>query len=577
MSVLASAKTVDTALPLSYSPPGPDGPPGPGYVPPVVPPGSVGEEFTVAVGEFTTGRLRGHLWGARMTYGRATRGRGHGRISLEVPITPGNMRVLGEPTGRVDQWGNDLRRLDPIRWELVVGSTLVGTTDRYIVRDPVQRQGDVLMIDGRSIEDLPRDRIVGAATRQNKIPAEIADFRFGLLGWTKVGDCDATVVTGGPSGKRYVRLTGTPGKAWLETTVLLKDSRERPWGRKRVGALVIPKLPAGDWNEYTLLSVGVVGQDDGKLWWPDPDDGDPGDGAATSEMATGRWLSDARVEAYGLLPKAPYKARVTLRLHALSTTLPVEFDAPAIIERENTSTGDTVDLNRAVERLWAFFDHGREQSPTGVQVLRGEPTGVEEVVTFWHEDHTSGPEALEAVCGRSDGPDYWFHGPGRRIKVGKRRGSKRTDLGPIHAWDLVGRVEWSLDPGQQKSALQAVSGGNTLWSGADTGAIDVSETHGIIIAATVSAPVGMNPNRLDAWVKAELRRQRSLPCTASLPLTVDHGRRIAVGDSIRLAIELGDGLELAGWFRVTAWQYDVQAGVVTVDVGSDPDLRGGVV
>lgn len=577
MSVLRSARSTSTVGRLAPSTPGPDGPPGPGYVPPVIPAGSVGEEFTVAVADFSTGLMRGHLWGARFTYGRSTRGRGPGRLSIEVPINERTMRVLGEPTGRVDQWGNEVRRLDPIRWELLVGSTLEGTTDRYIVRDPVQRRGGVLQIDARSIEDLPRDRIVGAATRKNRIVPDIADFRTGLTGWTKVGDCEATVITGGPSGKRYVRITGTPGKAWLETTVLITDAKARRWGRKRIGGLVLPKLPSGDWNEYTLLSIGVQDQDTGQVWWPDPDEGDEGAGAATTDMPSGRWLADQRVEAFGYLPKSPFSVRVTLRLHALSTTHHVDYDAPAIIERENTTTETEVDLIRAVKKLWDHFDRGREQSRTGVQVVLGDPTGVEEVVTFWHEDHTSGPEALEAICGRADGPDYWFHGPARRIKTGRRRGAKRTDLGPLHTWHLAGPVEWTLDPGLIRSALQAISGGNTLWGGADTGVIDTSESDGQVIAATVSAPVGMNPNALDAWLRAELQRQKMLPITASLVLRHDVGRRISVGDSVRVAIELGDGLELAGWFRVTAWQHDPAAGTVTLDIGSDPELRGGVV
>lgn len=586
MTRLGSARMTTAVGRLMPQVPGPGGPPGPGYVPPTIPAGSVGEEFTIAVGDFMSGELRGHLWGARFTYSRATRSRGYGRISIEVPVNRATMRVLGEPTGRVDQWGNELRRLDPIRWELLVGSTYEGTTDRFIVRDPVQRRGGVLQIEGRSIEDLPRDRIVGAATRLNKIPAEIADFRSGLTGWTKVGDCEATVIEGGPSGKRYVRVTGTPGKAWLETTVILTETQARPWGRKRIGGLVIPKLPAGDWNEYTLLSVGVVDAATGAVLWPDPDEGDEGAGPATSDMPTGQWLSDQRVEAFGYLPVSPFEVGVKLQMHALGTDRPVDYDAPALIQRENTTTENSVDLIRAVEKLWDHFDHGREQSKTGVRIIRGDPTGVEEVVTFWHEDHISGPEALEAVCGRSDGPDYWFHGPSRAIKVGRRRGAKRLDMGPIHAWHLVGPVEWTIDPGMQRSALQAISGANTLWGGADSGIVDTTETggtapgdlkNGQIIAAQVSAPVGMNPNRLAAWLRAEFDRQKRLPATATLSLREAHGRRYSVGDSVRLALECGDGLELAGWFRITAWTHDPALRRVSIDVGSDPELPGGIV
>jgi hypothetical protein len=571
-----------TWTPGTVLPPIPsDNPPGEGYEPPTAGPQRYSQPITwrVAVASFPAGQLQGILWGARIEQGPHRRQRSAGAHSVEIsaPLNGNTMRVLGTDT-RLTEHGRSIYRVaNPIRWELLVGYG-GKVTDRFVVRDEVRIRGDRVFISGVGITGLAGDRVIGAPTRLNLLGGAGSFERGTLRGWRLVGNATGGVQqVGGPDGEWSAWVKGTPdGNNYLEAVAHYAQPA-RPWGRQRIAGVAYVKLPGGglDIDDYALITVNIRDHATGLERWPAGRD-DLESAIVESDMVRGSWIED-QVVAIGYLPTPPFDVDVWIRLHPVDEDEETEYDGAGIIRRENTTTfpaGTPVDTTQHIVRLWDHFNRGTDKSPMGVKVVVGEPTGVEKVRTWWHEDGVSGPEAIEAVCGEEGGPDVWDDASqGRAIKVAKRRGSKRDDL-ILHRWDCLAIAEMSIDPGAQKTAIRATSSAGSIWGGADEGAIDTTRTGGIVIDVNLAGPSGLRPNELQAWVNAELAARSLLPASKRLYLPFRLATRIAVGDSLRAPITAGSAMLSPAWYRVTDWEAYPDRNLVTVDLGTDPDLGG---
>lgn len=545
--------------------------PEPGYEPPVVPvqPGRQGDRWMVRVAEFPSGRDRGVLWDARVeTMAERLREMGPNHVVVSVPATPTAMRILGDQIGSTGVY--HLRNM--VARELIIGSTDTGRARwRLVVRDQVSVRGGRIEIPAVGIVGgLTGDRVIGAPTRLNLVGLR---GRFGpmLAGWRHVGPGSSGIEAGGVDGSGFAAwVTGTPGRSYIEARVRWTLG-EQPWrARQWFGAQAYVKIPTGeDLEGYGLVSLGVVDRATGKVWWPY--DGDSEMGRVDASTPEGQWISDGPVTARGLLPRPPYAVDLCIRLHATHPTKKTYYDDARIVRPENTSTSVERDLIAHPAALFGHAQQGRDKSSWGVSVVYGEPSGTVELGRWEHEDGQSMDEALEAVCGR--GVEVWDQpGPGRAVRSAKRRGAVRQDL-MLNPWDVLGEVQWSIDPGAQKSAARGTSAASSLWGGSDEGAIDTSQSRGQIIDVVLSGPVGMLPSQLVQWLRGQLSSLALLPATTTVLVSESWARRVAVGDSLRVRLR-SDAAGHVDWMRVAQMVHMPGRGLCAVDLGTDPE-RGG--
>ena len=539
--------------------------PGPGVEFPVPPQGhgAQGTEWALAVCSFPTPTLRGVLWDAVFTYGRQTFGRGPATIDVTVPATESAMRILGLSTPHRDQHGRTLYRFDPLRIELAV--TVDGkVTDRYVVRGDVTREGGMLRFTGHTHDKLIHERVLGPANRRNSLNG--VNFDASLSGWQTRGGASMTAVAGGPSGTHHMRLTGPVGSYAFKTARMTRPTPQE--GRQAVRGSVLVNIPSGDWDRYAAVSINVRDRVSGRQWWPMDDGRDSEFGLIDGAWRRDVWLSD-EVTARGWLPPAPFDAYVELRLMALGPSTPIKFAQPVLWRRGHTGTDYDRDLIYAPIVLLRNAQVGRDKSTWNIECIAGTPTGVEETVTWWHGDKRSLIDCLSDVLDREDGPEVWFDGSRRAFRSSARRGAVRTDI-IVFPWDVLGGPRWEQDSAAQKSQLHAVSAASSVFGGADIGVTDTSHTSGQIIEVVAQGPAGKTPNALRQWARQQLARSSIAPTTASLPLRWELGRRIAVGDQIRVVQANGSEVS-AVWMRATGWRCDPQRRVVTVDFGNDPN------
>lgn len=518
-------------------------------------PGQQGERWTVAVADFPSGRFRGVLWDATIEKAPVrARHLGGNELTISAPLNYRVMRTLGTPVpGSFDLAGRQrysLRNIGQI--ELLLGSNVDGLTRRrFVVRGQAQvANGRVTVTAQGWIGGITADRSIGAPTRKNLIKTN-SSFESGLTGWTAHGGAVATIRTGGPDGGKYVGIRGPEG-AYLERRIPFVEP-PRPWGRQRIAGTALVKLPAGvDIDDFGLVSVAVYAG--GKQWWPSATLGDPDAGVVTSDMVRGSWITDA-VVAFGYLPTPPFNAEVCLRLWAVDEVQEVAFDDTSIIRRENTSTVYPWDLVRHASKLFDHAQRHESKNDWGIGVEEGDPTGIVEVGTWWHEDGTTLPEGLEKLGGR--GLDlYDLPGPGRKVMSTKRQGRVRHDI-RINAWDIIG-PRWSVDPGAQRTAARAVSSAGSVWGGADEGAVDTSQSGGQVIDVTLSAPAGLTPTQTREWLAHELASLSTVPISAPVRVPYRLGIRLDVGDTVWIDFRSESASE-PGWYRITE---------------SDPDFKG---
>lgn len=550
--------------------------PEPGYEPPTPPtvPGMAGEEWMVAVGPFPGEGPKRILWGAKVAVTIRTRRDGGNTCDVTVPASPQVMQILGLPyTGETYQGRQLYTPKNAASWELLVGSSLDGLVRwRFVVRDAVEVAGGQVRIRGVGfVGGLTADRIIGAPERINLLIKDIPGAENDpSTGWVAHGSGTATgVVSGGPSSNAVRWVTGTPDRFhYIEKSIPYSEP-EHPWGRQRVAGQALVKLPTGlDIDDYGLVTVAVF-RADGSQYWPRDNGAGPDmqAGIVTSDMVRGSWITDP-VVGFGFMPPPPFDITIRLRLHPVDETQKVYYDDRKIIRNENSSTVNAVDLTRHTTKLFDHFQNGREKSPWGVSVVEGTPVGVSEVGTWWHDDGQQADDALEAIGGR--GVDiYDLPGPGRRVMSTARRGNKREDI-IVHDWDVCGEASWQVDIGALRTAIRATSSVSSVWGGSDEGLVNASAAGGQVIDALVSGPSGMTPSQLRSWVRSRLKGLSVVPLTCTLALRWPVGMRLALGDTVRVAVSSFAAAQ-KDWMKVTEIAPQFEQRVVLVTFGTDPD------
>ncbi|MCU1356381.1 MAG: hypothetical protein JWM89_1799 [Acidimicrobiales bacterium] len=555
--------------------------PGPGTVPATLDdqPNEQGGRVMVRMGEFPGYRDRGVLWNARIE-GPNVRAReaGGNAVTVIVPNTPQNLRIIGDRIpGAVDRSGKPLYHLKKaVSRELIVGSTVTGKArQRFVVRDPVDLSADPITIKGVGfVGGITADRVIGAPTRLNLIGDRIGSFESGdLTGWQEIGDIDAEVVPGGLDGGYKVRLRGDPvgGENYIQARARYVGG-PHPWGRQAFAAQANVQLPdfGIDIEDYGLVSLAVYNVLTGLEYWPGGN-ADLGAGRVTGDMRRGAFTLDP-VEGIGYLPPPPYTLDLFIRLRPTDEDEWTYYDNSGIIRPESSSTVHAIDVTRHVGELFHHSQEGRQKSAWGpVRVSYGTPNGTEKVGTWFHADGQSLNDALEGVC--AEGVEIYDFPSGRReVRSTKRRGARRNDL-VVQQWDILGKVRWQIDPGAQRTTARATSSAGALWGGADAGAIDTRQADGQVIDVVISGPVGMTPSQLQTWVEAQLATLRLIQMTTTLIVRPRLGERIAVGDSIRVALRAGSAGHI-DWLRVYGITPGPDGRFIALDVGTDPDLGG---
>lgn len=551
--------------------------PGPEPIRAPVQPGAVGEKWRVVIGRFPTGGTRGVLWDAKITwFSERDRALGGNRITVTAPTTPSVMRLLGDREGseRGPNGGRLYGIKNAISYELLLGSDIDGLIRyRFVVRDQVEvANGQVTINATGFIGGLTADRIIGAPEPLNLL-GNGASFESGsLVRWAVHGaDATAGVDAGGVDGSYAAWVQGTPGEAWIEKSYHY-TSVPRPWGQVPIAGTAYVKLPEGeDIDDYGLVTIAVHDTATGAQLYPLPGRGDPNAGVVTSDMVRGSWVKNP-VIGIGKLPTPPFDAYVTVRLHATSKTQRTYYDAPELIRRESSSTVNPVDITRHVTQLFRHAQEGRDKGPGwGITIYEGNPLGVSEVGTWWHDDAQSLDDALTALEGR--GIEMWdLAGPGRRVASSKRRGQVRRDV-QINPWDILGRTPFRVDPGAQRTAVRGVSAAGSIWGGADAGAIDTSNSNGQVIDVVLSGPVGMMPNQLKDWTRSEMAGLATLQGTGRIKVAPRLGMRLRVGDTVRLAQVDGSAVHM-DWVRISERNPNFDGRYVELAYGTDPDLGG---
>lgn len=547
--LLVEGPVVEVGVPAAPVDPDP-------WEPPPLPtqPGAAGVEWCLLVCDWPSGARRGVIWDARIdSWSRSTYGAGPGSLRASVPSTASNLAVLGT---------------DPLRIELaVVGGGVV--RERYVARQPWSSGGGVVRIDAQTHDVLLNERVCGPPGRVNLAPP----IRPGLPGWHSRGGASAVAVAGGPAGSHFMRVTGPPG-AYMAAAVRQTSAPIR-WVQVPFGAAALVRVPAGDWDQYQLVSVHIWDRVRGRWAWP-PEDG-TSDGEFADSMDRGVWLAD-EVQAEGLTPAMPFDVTIEIRLHALPGVT-VDYAAPSLGRPLHDGLafppGGKPDLSDVVDAYIAQAQDtsaARRKSSWGLKTLVTR-CGVAENILTPHEERRSLPEALARILDRDDGPEFWWEGRLRRFAVAPRRGRVRRDVA-IYPWDVIGPQSWEVDPGAQLTALHALSSASTQYGGGDVGVIDTTSSGGQVIEATVQAPDGLTRNEAAAWARGQLKLRSKPQITARLMLPLDQVLLLEVGDTLEVHLRDGDDV-LDEWLRVTGLDVQPERGIGVVDVGTDPE-RGGV-
>lgn len=541
-----------------------------GFVPVPAQPGEQGERLLVAVAEFPSGARRGVLWDARIeSLQERARELGPNTLTFSVPANPASLAILGDP---VDGAPGVYHLRNTIAREYVVGSNRERMVRwRFFARDRARVVGDRIEVSAVGIVGgLTRDRIVGPPTRLDLLGGKGWFGSGTLTGWTLHGGASGGIEAGGTDGDGWSAwVTGIPGQSYLSAIVRLRVEDEGWRGRQWFSTSGRVKIPSGeDLSDYRLMSLYVWDVRKGEFSYPFSDGSDPYAAVVEGDVRGGEW--GEVVTAEGRLPEPPYLVDLQVRLWATHPTKRTYFDQVELFRPENTSTGVSVDLTRHMGTLFAAAQQGRDRSPWGVTVEYGAAAGVSAVGTWMHGDAIRMDDALDEVAGQ--GCDVWdVAGPSRRVRAAKRRGSVRNDI-VIRSSDILGTVEWEIDPGAQATAVRGLSSA-TAHGGADEAAVDTSQSRGQVIDVALPAPVGMTATALRRWCQSQLSSLMLLPATTTVLLPWDLGWRVRVGDTVRVVLQAGAAAHV-DWMRVTQWVPHPDRRFIAVDLGTDPEMGG---
>jgi len=518
-----------------------------------------------AVASIRERRWLGELLEARTEGRRSLNLDGGGEVQISVPTT--DRSALATLLGDIASWGEVVTGratlLDRSIHPVIDGRVGPG----YVLRGEARISQGRVVLSGQAPSRLWADRIVGTAERVDLLGGRGMFRGHGSpasLGIQVVGDVEVRWATPGARADRALEIRGDSltGHVAITTGHSAGDGLTGDRITVRSGAFL--RIPDDAVEDTTVMLTEVY--EGGERVSPGP--GAPNLYAVqiAEDDATGAWTREPLTSA-ALLPLAPYTAQVVTRIYPASTESWTGISDLTVFRRDTFSTGVERDLVTHQALLIREGQTGRRKSSWSMPFLIGDHVGVSELGVWRHEDETPLTEALAAVSSRDDGPDLPWVDAQWRARCSARRGRVRTDI-VIGPDDILGDDGWVHDPGSQVSELRAVTDrGNAYWRVAST-ARDTSRTDGHVIERQVRAPNDLDLRQLDSYTAARLAERAQPQETATIAVRGHLGRRLEVGDTVRV-VQLDGFWRLDRMVRIVDWSIDDEADVVWLDVGTD--------
>lgn len=528
---------------------------------------TVPERFQVAVATIGPGRAtRGEILAATVeSYSEALDW--SGRLVMSVPTNDASL--LPTLLADLDTWGG--RRTgtldDLVNRALVVCRNGVPEVP-YVLRGPVGPRDGTVQITAQQAERLFEDRFVGAATRidyfdgRGTFETDVAPLAVTAYGDATWGIDDDTAA----KGERSLWVRGTPNRAnfvRISTVLTAGEGVTEERVTVRAGAYVL--VPQSAFDDMGLITVTVRRIGESTAYWPRPGEANYGASIVRPDLPRDGWSYDPET-AIASLPPPPYSVYVHVDLFPTHETDKTRFDQLTLFKRDTLSTGVPRDLVEHLAILLRDAQTGRGKSSWGLGVVVEDLVGVSELGVWRHEDDQPLPEAIEAICGRDDGPDPpWIDG--RWVAHCTARRGEDLDLivGPD---DIVDDQGWMNDPGDQVSAMRGLTDrGDGYWR-VSSEARSTRFTAGQVIERLVRAPNGLSLDQVDAWTLAQLTQHARPQATARIVVPSALGRRINLGDRFRY-VAVDGYLRMDRTVRCVQRTVVPRSGTVALDVGAD--------
>jgi hypothetical protein len=481
-----------------------------------------------------------------------------------IITTLGNAPRVWNGKGLVDLDGLVNLRVHPVR------DGKVGPA--YILRSEASVSKGRVSLTGQQMGHVFGDRFVGTARRHDYFNGR-GFFRTGTqeqLGVTVVGPhpelIDVDLLPAGPDGQRCLRVRGNPSNGYVQITTVVASTSTTGTQRVtvRVGGFV--KLPSDAVDDVTVLSVTTKRVGDSLRYWPPYGPGDELAANTTADMGRNQWLDDP-LSAGGLLPAPPYTVYVSANFYPQSESGWTYLYGLTAYKRDSLGTGAPKDLVYHLRTLIDDAQHGTDKSSWGLTPVVGALTGTSELGVWRDEEDRPLTDALDALTGRDDGPEWPWIEPDLTVHCAARRGADRDDI-EIGPDDILNPEGWSTDPGSQASEVRAVTDRGTDYWREEEVARNTTKTNGQVIERSVRAPNGMGLQALQRWTDGVLARVGQPQETCRPLVRGSLGHRVNVGD--RFPVTQIDGhLAQHRVMRCSAKTVIPAGDLVWLDMGAD--------
>jgi len=405
-----------------------------------------------------------------------------------------------------------------------------------------------------SLEALLDERTLGATEQEDFYNGRGSFPDTDLTGWSFGPGVTHTFTASAYEGNRALRATSPTSAAGV---------LYGPW----------KMLPGQDGQVRYPVGSAVVKAPDGCRVWVGAQvqtlDGTPVNEEFTTEALGQSDDTDTGwqiVAGKGRLRPTPalHKVRVVVFWERAST---ISVDLVRLQWPTLTGFSSPVDLSRYPGRI--LFD---AQNPNlggvnmGLVAVIRSNTGIEERLTWAHqEDHPVG-DAIRQVRDMDGGPDVWVTASGRQIAAA-RRGSDRSDI-TLNPHNIL-KCTPTMDPGGQIDELRVIT---SLGTGSyrhvhSYDAPRVENRRRIRQVTQEPSPMGYDAGK--RWTRGQGRWASQEPFSARVEVAYDLAEQLNVGDGLPFSWD--DGSEVAWWgaVRIGAITYRPWVGRAVLEVGTD--------
>lgn len=423
-----------------------------------------------------------------------------------------------------------------------------------IIQQPTSWGQGRISVSAESAEAVLAERTLGETEQEDFYQGRGSFPTTSLVGWSSDDNVSLSFTTTNPyEGVRSLVVTAAGVGGWAYGPWVLMPGNEGI-SRFPVGSALV-RSPEG-----RPTFVGVEVRVDGEVVNEEFSTDELGESDSSDETWQGPVAGRGR-----LLPEVvDHLVRVKI---FVPRDQPVTVDLVRLQQPTLTGYPSPRDLSLYPVRILRDAQFGPGGSSWGIGSTVLEMTGVEEKLTWAHQDDHPVDEAMGSVRDRMDGPDYWIT-PSWRLLVGKRRGIDRRDVSLTP--DKMIDCRMTLDPGGQVDELRGITDIGTAsyrhvhaYNGPNTGSRRIRQI--------VPTPNGLPYDPGRRWLNGQGEWASRTPFSAQVTVDFDYGMRFAVGDGVMFAGEDGG---LAWWGPVRVASRTVRPGDNTcvLEVGPDPKV-----